>query len=152
MFSKKKSAGTNPDAMDTVIGEGSVFEGKIRSQAGVRIEGTINGDVESAGDVIIGEKGIVKSNIHARNVIIAGSVHGNVTAKDSLTILSSGQLNGNSSASRLVVNEGAVFNGGSRMEGKASSDGKESPSAPSLQPEKAPPSMMGTAFGDSMAM
>lgn len=147
MFSKKKTAGTNPDAMDTVIGEGSVFEGKIRSQAGVRIEGTIHGDVESAGDVVIGEKGIVKSNITARNIIIAGSVHGNVTAKESLTILSSGQLNGNSSASRLLVNEGAVFNGGSRMESKASGD-KEAPP----QPEKAPPSMLGSAFGDSMAM
>lgn len=149
MFSKKKAASTNPDAMDTVIGEGSVFEGKIRSQAGVRIEGTIHGDVESAGDVVIGEKGIVKSNIHARNVVIAGAVHGNVTAKDSLTILASGQLNGNSSASRLVVNEGAVFNGGSRMESRAV-EGKET--AAPLQPEKAPQSMMGTPFGDSMAM
>lgn len=148
MFSKRKAAGTNPDAMDTVIGEGSVFEGKIRSQAGVRIEGTIHGDVESAGDVVIGEKGIVKSNIHARNVVIAGAVHGNVTAKESLTILTSGQLNGNSSASRLVVNEGAVFNGGSRMESKAP-EGLELPSVPQ---EKAPPSMMGSAFGDSIAM
>jgi cytoskeletal protein CcmA (bactofilin family) len=114
----------------------------------VRIEGTIHGDVESAGDVVIGEKGIVKSNIHARNVVIAGAVHGNVTAKESLTILTSGQLNGNSSASRLVVNEGAVFNGGSRMESKAP-EGLEFPSVPQ---EKAPPSMMGSAFGDSIAM
>jgi cytoskeletal protein CcmA (bactofilin family) len=148
MFNKKKSAGTNPDAMDTVIGEGSVFEGKIRSQAGVRIEGTIHGDVESAGDVVIGEKGIVKSSIQARNVVIAGAVHGNVTAKESLTILASGQLNGNSSASRLVINEGAIFNGGSRMEGKA----PEGSELPSSQQEKAPPSMMGSAFGDSIAM
>ncbi|MNF15382.1 hypothetical protein D3C80_2179740 [compost metagenome] len=50
-----------------------------------------------------------------------------------------------------MVNEGAVFNGGSRMEGKTA-DGKEVPSTPSIQQEKAPPSMMGSAFGDSIAM
>lgn len=147
MFSKKKAAGTNPNAMDTVIGEGSVFEGRIRSKAGVRIEGSINGDVESAGDVVVGEKGVVKSNITARNIIIAGSVVGNVTAKENLTILSSGQLNGNASATRLVINDGAVFNGTSRMETKQT-PGKEAP----LQPESPAPAKLGSAFGDSIAM
>lgn len=118
MFKGKKNNAINPNSTDTVIGEGSVFEGRIRSEAGVRIEGAITGDVESSGDVIIGEKGVVKSNISARNIIIAGAVQGNVTAKEKLTILSSGRLNGNTTTASLVIEEGGIFSGSSKMEGK----------------------------------
>lgn len=156
MFKGKKSSAMNPNATDTVIGEGSVFEGKIRSEAGVRIEGSINGDVESAGDVIVGEKGNVKSNITARNIVIAGTVQGNVTAKEKLTIMSSGNLNGNAVTSSLVIEDGAAFTGNSRMEGKSSSGKdhhtpaeKESPPPPPAPPAQKP---FTGSFGDSMAM
>ena len=78
---KNKSSKLNPNTTDTLIGEGTVFEGKLKSDAGIRIEGQITGNVESIGDVTVGEKGIVKSNISARNVIVAGTVHGNVITK-----------------------------------------------------------------------
>lgn len=105
-------------ATDTLIGEGSVFEGKVKSEASIRIEGQMIGDIECGGDVTIGEAGKVKSNIFARNVIVAGVVHGNVTAKGTLTISASGQLYGNTAAQTLVISEGAVFQGTSKMEGK----------------------------------
>ncbi|MDF2927571.1 MAG: polymer-forming cytoskeletal protein [Paenibacillaceae bacterium] len=147
MFKGKKSNGINPNSTDTIIGEGSVFEGRIKSEAGVRVEGSITGDVESSGDVIIGEKGSVKSNINARNIIIAGTVLGNVTAKEKLTILSSGQLIGNSTTVSLVIEDGGVFSGTSKMEGKAAA--KDS----TLDKEPAASTKPFTnSFGDSMAM
>ncbi|WP_274361848.1 bactofilin family protein [Paenibacillus thermotolerans] len=112
------------NATDTLIGEGSVFEGKIKSEASLRIEGQMIGDIECGGDVTIGESGKAKSNIAARNVIIAGVVNGNVTAKGTLTITAKGQLYGNTAAQTLVISEGAVFQGMSKMEGKGAS-GKE---------------------------
>jgi cytoskeletal protein CcmA (bactofilin family) len=116
MFKNKKASVINPNTTDTLIGEGSVFEGKIKSQAGIRIEGQINGDVECSGDVTIGERGVVKSNITARNIIIAGIVHGNVTAKESLRLMTTGQLFGNTATQTMTIDEGAVFQGTSRME------------------------------------
>ncbi|MEK5162782.1 polymer-forming cytoskeletal protein [Paenibacillus sp. FSL R5-0527] len=107
----------DPNTTDTLIGEGSVFEGKIKSEAGVRIEGQITGDIECEGDVTIGEKGLVHSNILARNIIIAGEVHGNVQAKNKLSITSKGKLYGNIVTTALSVEEGSIFEGTSKMSG-----------------------------------
>ncbi|MGG1553572.1 bactofilin family protein [Paenibacillus ferrarius] len=128
MFKKGKNL-LNPNTTDTLIGEGTVFEGRIKSEASLRIEGTITGDVDCAGDVIIGENGVVKSNISARDVVLAGSVHGNITTKGKLTITSTGALHGNLSAASFIIEEGGVFQGSSKMESKAA-DGVTQAQAP----------------------
>ncbi|MDD9266671.1 polymer-forming cytoskeletal protein [Paenibacillus sp. GCM10023248] len=115
MFKGKKNL-MNPNTTDTLIGEGTTFEGRIKSEASIRIEGGITGDIDCAGDVIIGERGVVKSNISARDVILAGNVHGNVTTKGKLTITSTGSLYGNISAASFIIEEGGLFQGNSKME------------------------------------
>ncbi|KIL36873.1 hypothetical protein SD71_05620 [Cohnella kolymensis] len=125
MFKGKKTK-FDPNMTDTLIGEGSVFEGKIKSEAGIRVEGRIIGDIESAGDVTVGENGDARSNIKARNVILAGRITGNITAKGKLTIKASGQLHGNLSALELSIETGGVFQGSSKMETKASSAAADS--------------------------
>ncbi|MCR8631391.1 MULTISPECIES: bactofilin family protein [Paenibacillus] len=119
MFKGKKHA-VDLHTTDTLIGEGTVFEGKIKSEASIRIEGQINGDVECAGDVTVGELGVVKSNIIARDVILAGTVNGNVLCKGKLTIRSTGKLFGNTTAQSLIIDEGGMFQGMSKMENGAS--------------------------------
>lgn len=101
---------------DTLIGESSVFEGNIKSEAGLRIEGQLVGDIECSGDVTIGEGGRAKSNMTARNVIIAGTVTGNVTTKGTFTLMATGRFYGNIQAGALIIAEGAVFEGTSRMD------------------------------------
>jgi cytoskeletal protein CcmA (bactofilin family) len=125
--SKKIKAQTN--AVKTVIGDGTMVEGKLISQTGMRIEGEISGDIECAGDIVVGEKGIVKSNIIARDVIIAGQVYGHVQTKGKLTILKTGQLIGNMYAHTLIIEEGGLFQGSSRMDKHT-----ESPSVQELPP------------------
>lgn len=115
MFKKKKKT-IDPNSTDTLIGENSVFEGKIKSEATIRIEGQINGDVESSGDVIVGEQGVAKSNINARNAILAGTIHGNVTVKEKLTVTPTGNLHGNIMARTFIIEEGGLFLGNSKME------------------------------------
>ncbi|WP_202556416.1 bactofilin family protein [Paenibacillus silvestris] len=115
MFKSKKNL-MNPNTTDTLIGEGTTFEGRIKSEASIRIEGGITGDIECAGDVIIGERGVVKSNVSARDVILAGNVHGNIITKGKLTITSTGSLYGNISAASFIIEEGGQFQGNSKME------------------------------------
>ncbi|MFD0588957.1 polymer-forming cytoskeletal protein [Paenibacillus sp. GCM10027627] len=105
----------NPDSTDTLIGEGTVFEGKIKSEAGIRVEGTIIGDIVSSGDVIIGESGSAKSNVTARDLVLAGQLNGNAEIRGKLTICATGVLNGNISAQSLIIEAGGVFNGSSKM-------------------------------------
>ncbi|MDQ6421161.1 polymer-forming cytoskeletal protein [Paenibacillus sp. LHD-117] len=103
-------------ATDTLIGQGTVIEGKLMSEANLRIEGEYRGDIECKGDIIIGECGIVRSNIEARDITLAGKLFGDVVTKGRLIITGSGQLTGNITAHSLIIQEGGLINGGCRME------------------------------------
>ncbi|WP_309122402.1 polymer-forming cytoskeletal protein [Paenibacillus sp.] len=130
-----KSKRVDVSATDTLIGEGSAFEGKIASETSLRVEGRMIGDIECGGDVAIGESGKATSNIDARNVVIAGVVHGNVSARGTLTLTGTGRLYGDASADSLVVAEGAVFQGMCKMEGKAAAKEAEQSQEPTRAPQ-----------------
>lgn len=112
MFKDKKRY----DSTDTLIGQGTHVDGTLISEAGLRIEGEYRGDIECKGDVIIGECGIARSNITARDVTVAGKVFGDITTKGRLTVTATGQLHGNVTASTLLIQDGGVFTGNCRME------------------------------------
>lgn len=134
MFKGKKKKHINPSITDTLIGEGSIFEGHIKSEASIRVEGKINGDIQCTGDVIIGEGGHAKSTVQARNITIAGTVTGNVTAKEKLIITSSGKLLGNAKvAGSFIIDEGGLFTGMSKMEPKTVSKNKNQEDPPDHQ-------------------
>jgi len=120
MFGGKKSGVT-----DTLIGAGTEFNGHMKSEADVRIEGEYHGDIESKGNIVIGEGGVARSNITARDVTIAGKVYGDVHTLGKLVITATGQLHGTSRAAVLHVHEGGILNGGSIM-----SRGDKKPAAP----------------------
>jgi cytoskeletal protein CcmA (bactofilin family) len=124
MFKGKKKPKIDPNTTDTLIGEGTTFEGNIKSEASIRVEGNITGDIVCKGDVTIGDNGDAKSSISARNVIIAGIVRGNVTTTEKLTITSTGKLHGNTSSKTLIIDDGGVFLGNSKM-GTSSTSGEE---------------------------
>jgi cytoskeletal protein CcmA (bactofilin family) len=111
MFKKK----IDPKMVDTIIGEGTNLEGSVKSEASINVEGKISGNIEGGGTIKIGQKGSVRSNISAPEVIIVGTVHGHVKTAKSLTIASTGQLHGDSDACSLTIDEGGVFLGTSKM-------------------------------------
>lgn len=115
MFKSSRTPKIDPASTDTFIGPGSVFEGKLQSEAGIRIEGRISGEVTSGGDVIVGEHGEVEAGITARNVLIAGRVTGQVQASDKVTITSTGKLIGDIRSAVLAIEEGAYYEGSSMM-------------------------------------
>jgi cytoskeletal protein CcmA (bactofilin family) len=109
---KKNNA---PDNLDTLIGSKTIFEGVLMSNESISIEGTVKGKVECKGSVVVGQGGKVKANIVAENVLIGGKVNGQITAKNKLEITSSGRVKGDIETSRLVIAEGAAFEGSCRM-------------------------------------
>lgn len=108
---KFSAAGTS-----TLISQGSQMEGKLNCDADLRIDGKFNGSIESQGNVTIGESAIARSNITAKEVIIAGKVFGDISAEGKLTITPTGQMHGDVIASSLIIMEGGVLNGASHME------------------------------------
>jgi cytoskeletal protein CcmA (bactofilin family) len=101
---------------DTLVGEGTVVEGKMISSGGIRVEGQVIGDLECEGDVTVGEHALLKSNITAANITIAGQVSGNLIAKEKLVILPTGQLLGTIDVRSFTIMDGGVFQGTSKME------------------------------------
>ncbi|MHA0856496.1 bactofilin family protein [Paenibacillus sp. CMAA1364] len=102
-------------ATDTLIGQGSEMTGKLKCEANLRIEGKFNGEIESTQDVTVGESAEARSNIYAREVIIAGKVYGDISATGKLTITPTGQMFGDVSSSSLIIMEGGALSGKSTM-------------------------------------
>ncbi|WP_168123636.1 polymer-forming cytoskeletal protein [Paenibacillus sp. HB172176] len=103
-------------AADTLIGQGTIAEGKMVSEANLRIEGEYRGDIECKGDVIIGECGVARSNIIAHDITLAGRLFGDIETKGRLIITSSGQITGNVKAHSLIIQDGGLINGSCHME------------------------------------
>ena len=107
------------EKMETIIGPGVSFKGTLKAQSGVRVDGLMEGEIETAGNVIVGEKGQVLASIAAQNVYVAGYIKGNVAARGRLEISAKGKLWGDLSAAILAVEEGGVFRGSSSMHHEA---------------------------------
>ncbi len=98
-------------ALETVIGQDSVFQGTIRTKNSIRIDGRLEGEIAEANGVIIGEKGQVQGDVNARIVILGGKVTGNITASHSLEVLPKAQLYGDIHSALLTIGESATFEG-----------------------------------------
>ena len=99
--------------IENVIGAGTRFKGHLTANAGIRIDGIVEGTLEISGDVIIGEQAQVRANVIANNVSIAGLLEGNIRAVGRVEILSTGQVIGDVTAEALVIEEGGVLRGAS---------------------------------------
>ncbi|WP_228702797.1 bactofilin family protein [Salisaeta longa] len=98
-----------------LVGEGTTFEGTVRAESDVRASGRILGTLRVQGRAIVAESGAVDGEVHATNADIAGTVSGELFIQERLVLKSSAQVDGVIHAGRLVVEEGATFNGECHM-------------------------------------
>jgi cytoskeletal protein CcmA (bactofilin family) len=110
LFNKKSNSLNNQHSISTLICEGCMIQGNVKAPNFVRIDGEIIGDVIIDEGLIIGEKGVISGNISTRELIVYGTVNGNIRA-ESLRIESSGKINGEIKTHTLKVDMGAVYNG-----------------------------------------
>jgi cytoskeletal protein CcmA (bactofilin family) len=95
----------------SLVGAGTVIEGKIKTEGSIRIDGKLHGDVIAKLNIAVGEGGVIEGSIMACNVSLAGKVSGTVTATEKLVLEGKSVMKGDIRASRLVVDEGAMFDG-----------------------------------------
>jgi cytoskeletal protein CcmA (bactofilin family) len=94
-----------------LIGHGTTFEGKVRSQGAIRVDGRVVGEITAYENVSIGTSGEVEGNINAKNITIGGKVRGSLAAQEKMVFLGQAVVQGDIRASKLVIDEGAVFDG-----------------------------------------
>lgn len=105
----------NTEKLESFVGTNSHFKGDINTKGTLRIDGTVNGNIE-ADWLILGEKANLKGDVASRGVIVGGRIEGNVTAKEIIEIKSKGQVIGEIKTPKLMVAEGGVLEGRSTMQ------------------------------------
>ena len=96
----------------TVIGRSMQVRGDLSGKEDLLIEGHLDGTINLPENcVTVGAGGEVKSEIHARQVIILGSVTGNIAARERIEIRKSGQVVGDLVAATIAIEDGAFFKG-----------------------------------------
>jgi len=94
-----------------IIGAGTVIEGKIRSQGNFRIDGKLVGEVSASESLSVGVSGEVEGNITAKNITIGGKIRGTINASEKLVLEGKSVIRGDIRATRLVIDEGSIFDG-----------------------------------------
>ncbi len=106
----------NKDQINSFLGKDTEFEGKLSFTGAIRIDGVFGGEIFTKGTLIVGEKAIIKSEIHTSRIIISGEVHGNIVAENSVIIYAPGKVFGNIQSPILRIDEGVIFEGNCQMQ------------------------------------
>ena len=107
--------------LSTIVGKGSKVKGTLFVEGGVRIDGKVEGIIESNGFVTIGLSGVANANIKAEECLVSGKVVGNIVCEDALEVDKTADLTGDIIAKVLKIHTGAVFNGNSSMKSEIKS-------------------------------
>jgi len=102
-----------------IVGVGTVVEGKIRSQGNVRIDGKLVGEVTASESLAVGVTGEIEGNVTAKNVTIGGKVRGSINASEKIVFEGKSVVRADIRATRLIIDEGSVFDGKVSMSEKA---------------------------------
>lgn len=113
------------------IGQSIVFKGELTGDEDLEIDGQVEGTVHlTNNELTVGANGRLKAEVNAKSIVVIGRVTGNLTATERIEIQATGIVEGDIRAPRLLIQEGAVLNGGIDMTKGAST----SSTKPSGQP------------------
>ena len=120
------------------IGKSVVIKGELNGSEDLTIEGHVEGKIELRENVLtIGPNGKIKAELFAKSIIVLGEVIGNVTATEKVDIRENGSVEGDITAPRVAIAEGAHFRGSVDMQSKGAR-----PAAQAVRPA-APPQPAG---------
>jgi cytoskeletal protein CcmA (bactofilin family) len=115
LFGRERAFVAFEGKIENVLGPTASFQGHLKSEGNVRIDGYFDGSIETAGNVIVGEAAKVIADITAQNVQVWGAVKGSIAASGRLEILPTGRVWGEIKVTSLLIDEGGLFRGKSVM-------------------------------------
>ena len=102
-------------ALYNAITAESKIIGTIVANNDIRIDGTVEGDIQCRGKVVIGEKGFVHGNIQCTNAEVQGRIEGKVEALQTLALRATANIQGDVITQSLIVEPNAIFCGTCQM-------------------------------------
>lgn len=95
----------------TVLGPDASFKGELTFEKGLRLQGRFEGKISTAGKLHVAKEAKMSADVEAGTIVVEGDVKGNLIANDRVELKSSARYEGDLTATKLVVEEGAVFSG-----------------------------------------
>lgn len=117
LFSKTKKMNTSDssESFDTLIGAATRIEGRMVVNKSIRLDGTIDGSIESSTDtqvtVAIGNTGLVHGDVRAHRVLVNGQVDGNIYAREKCELHETSKVKGDIHYGMLGIEHGAEILG-----------------------------------------
>jgi cytoskeletal protein CcmA (bactofilin family) len=93
----------------SLVAAEATWEGTLRSDGDIRVEGILRGEVQTAATLMVSPHARIHGTVHARNIMLAGDLEGDVTCEERLEILPGGSARGQINSGTLVVHEGAYI-------------------------------------------
>ncbi|MFC2023790.1 polymer-forming cytoskeletal protein [Chloroflexota bacterium] len=116
MFGREKRP-VSLGRIEVTVGPTANFDGDLRCDGIVKIEGVFQGSITTASNVIISEKGRVDADIEAENVSVSGQAKGSILAKGRLEILAKGRVWADVTVSSFLLDDGGKLHGALKMIG-----------------------------------
>ena len=110
VFSTKETGAVAQNSMNQ-LGVGTLLAGDLKSESDIRIDGTIRGSVTTSAKLVVGATGVVEGDGVCQNAYIEGHVSGKMEVSGLLILNKSAHIEGDITIAKLVVEEGATFNG-----------------------------------------
>lgn len=100
------------EAVNTVVGKGSVLQGHFDVADGIRVDGELSGRLTTSGALVVGVSGKVDAEpIRVKDAIVAGEVKGSIEATHLVKLEASANVVGDITAQVLIIEEGAILQG-----------------------------------------
>ena len=110
-----KGSGNSNTTELNFIGKGTFIDGNIKTESSIRIDGIVKGRLICKNTLTLGEHGQIEGDVEAANAIIGGKIKGKIIVGEKLVLESKSSLIGELKAKKLIIDEGAVFDGTSDM-------------------------------------
>ncbi len=101
--------------IDSILGSGSLCKGSIRVDGGLRVDGTIDGEVVVTRTLTVGREGVITGDVTVSQAIVGGKIRGTVRAEHQLELQSGSSLEGDIFTRALIIEDGVFFEGSCKM-------------------------------------
>ncbi|HAF30491.1 MAG TPA: cell shape determination protein CcmA [Bacteroidales bacterium] len=98
-----------------LIGAGTEITGDVNSNGDIRIDGTLTGNLKTAGKVVIGETGKINGEIECKNSEVLGEIHGKIKVSELLSLKATSKIFGDIVTKKLAIEPGSRFTGNCKM-------------------------------------
>ena len=118
MFAKGKDMAKNIDPQAPArnrIGPETTIKGDIISDGNFRIDGTLEGSINTKGKVVVGEKGLIQGDVFCQNAEVEGAIKGKLQVAQLLALKSTANIHGDILVDKLSIEPGANFTGSCKM-------------------------------------